>query len=253
MDPAAATGIVVVVIAVVVAIVLGLRDRAQPDHVFLARTATLYAYLRDSYRGEHEFRWVSQEGFPQIDQSGYEACHAFLCAHGFRRLGSLEDLTNSRVYPENRTFANVYASDDRSMTAGTWRLQHWQNLEFGTIVRDGRFLVTSNAAPDKMTPPPTVDKCVLPNETPASEVLSRHRERVAAFEQREPAAEIQPIQTIEDVIAAERRSSQACGEFRRSIGLITLEEMVALAEDPAQRRAARRIWQEVQRLWLQDR
>jgi hypothetical protein len=215
--------------------------------------AKLDSDLSEVNRAEHEFRILTAGELPPLDRSDYDALHRDLSAQGFRHLGFLEDLTLSRVYPEERTYVAMYVSADHRVTAATWRLSNGQSLEFETVMLDGRALITSNAQPDKLAPPPGVDKLVLAAGTAPEILLTRHGERLAAFQRRDPEAGILRIDDVNAFLASVKRYSRAAVAHRRSVGLVTLDEMVSLAANDRERRSARVIWKEIQRRWSTDR
>lgn len=122
-----------------------------------------------------------------------------------------------------------------------------QYLEFGSATSDHRYILTSNAQPNLQSWPPSVDNCILTAGTPLDVLLARHRERVSDLEQREPGTVLQTFADMEAVFAAMKRYRQELSVYRKSIGYITLEEMLALARNPAEEQAARRLWAEIRR------
>jgi hypothetical protein len=202
----------------------------------------LYRAMAEMYSGEHEYRVASHSDIPTLDISGYEQSLEFLRGRGFTRLGTFENATASRAFPENRTLVDAYVNRDGTVGAGSYRIQDIQMLEFCSIFDDGRALTTSNAELDTWTPPPTIIKCIFPRDTKPEELLSRHLTRLIRFQTEERSAGIHKVTSLDDVLEISRRHSRIVSELRQSLGLMTEDEMLSLTERMDQKQTARRIW-----------
>lgn len=158
---------------------MGLRDRAHANKDVRESAARLYTSLREVNRAEHEYRLVPFEEWQAA--SDPDTCRrehdGFLSSHGFSRLCVVENLTLSRVYPEDRTLIHIFATADGRIAAGSWTLRHWRTLSFGTLLRDGRNLETSNAAMNRgrLSPPSTLTN-VMDYSTLPETLLQVHRQ-----------------------------------------------------------------------------
>jgi hypothetical protein len=212
----------------------------------------LFREMSEMYQGEHTYRLVSAADYPSMEVAGYRQVGAELTSRGFRHLGSYENVTVSRVHPDHRTFMDGYVRDDGLVDVSTFRLLDMQTVDVGSYLEDGRFLVTTNASADKLTPPPFVMKETFPKNTSVEFLLARHSERMAALSTSEPRARFISVQNFDDALDLSRRCTRLVSQFRQEIGLITEEEMVGLAERRDQEATARLIWREIQRLRKQQ-
>src|SRR5436189_2995532 len=86
----------------VVAVALGLR---RPQGF---GGAALRARLDAVYGEPHEFAAATPAEFPEADLEFYDRVKKELEARKYRSLGDVEDLTLSRIYPQNRTFIRLF-------------------------------------------------------------------------------------------------------------------------------------------------
>ena len=203
-----------------------------------AAAAKILRELTTMYRAEHEYRVVSPADFPAVDPTGYARVRESLEASGFRHLGAVENLTVSRVYPAQRTFMECYANATEQLGAYTYRIAQYQVVDIGCFLSDGRYLLTTNAEADKLTPAPSVLKLSMPADTPVEGLLARHASRLAELRA------VSPVTTatdLDEAVAIARRYSGVVGEYRRRVGYITEEELLRLAAK-GQAATARRVW-----------
>lgn len=239
---------VVVLALIAIVIALHLVQRILRRTACRAGAEKIYRDLNAMFAGEHQHRPGQREAFPDLDWPGYDAVRHALESLGFRALGAFEDVTVSEVHPENRTLIESYVSSDGMTGAGTYCIQGHQICDFATECEDGRFILTTNANLDKLTPPPTVDRCSLPEDTPVGVMFAKHRDRVTAA--RSTGTNHLSIQkTLDDAMDASRRYSRITSQYRQSVGLITEAELLALTDGPGQESAARVVWKEFRRLY----
>src|SRR6476646_9989122 len=138
----------------VVAIALGVR---RPRGL---GGAALRARLDQVYGEPHELARVDPEQFPEADLDWYDRARKELEAKGYSCLGDVEDLTLSKIYPNNRTFLRLFVDAGRMIRASIYHLhprgvvvsllqlvqlfpRHVRVIELSSEVQ-GKFLVTSN-------------------------------------------------------------------------------------------------------------
>src|SRR5882757_4359126 len=169
----------------VVAIALGMR---RPRG--LGGTA-LRERLDAVYGEPHELVRVSPAAFPEADLEFYDRARGELERRGYRWLADVEDLTMSRIYPQNRTFlrlfvdaggmirANAYHLHPRGVVVSLLQLvqlypRHLRVIELVTEIGN-TFIVTSNThGVDRLEPPPEAKIDRLPVNAPLVEVVARH-------------------------------------------------------------------------------
>jgi hypothetical protein len=213
-----------------------------------AGAAKIFREMSETYRGEHVYRTVTPAEFPRVDPTGYREVGDALMARGFRHVATYENVTVNQVYPDNRTFMEGYIREDGLVDVTSYRLLDAQTVDVASYLEDGRFVVTTNADLDKLAPPPNVLKDIFPRTTSVEFLLTRHAARMAELTAAEPQARFVSLKTFEEALDVLRRHSRAVSEFRQKLGLITEEEMVAMASRMDQEPTARQIWKEIQLL-----
>jgi hypothetical protein len=195
------------------------------------------------YAGEHDYARVTPAAFPDADLAFYDGAGAELEALGFRRIADIEDLTVSRVYPEQRTFIRVLADEGCVVRAGVyhfrprggliWLLQmlrqvprHVRVVELVSEVPTGRFLSTSNTKGiDRLEPPPEVRVERLEASTSVATLVTRHRERLQQQVRAQPDRVPSQFVSYEDVLASVQRGNQVAARWRQKVGRLTREEL----------------------------
>lgn len=213
-----------------------------------AGAESIYRDLSVLFQGEHTHRHAKRADFPDFDDwSRYDLVRQQLESRGFRSLGGFEDVTVSDLHPENRTLIESYVDADGTTCASTYEIQGHHICDFVTECEDGRFLLTTNANLDKLTPPPTVDRATFPEETSVTVMHAKHGERVSAGRSR--GTRFNSVKTMDDLMDGARRYSRISAEFRQSLGLLTESELLSLTTDPGQKPAARIVWKEFRKLY----
>jgi hypothetical protein len=195
------------------------------------------------YAGEHEYARVTPAAFPDADLAFYDGAGAELEALGFRRVADIEDLTVSRVYPEQRTFIRVLTDEGCVVRAGVyhfrprggliWLLQvlrqvprHVRVVELVSEVPTGRFLSTSNTKGiDRLEPAPEVRVERLEAATSVATLVTRHRERLQQQVRAQPDRVPSQFVSYEDVLASVQRGNQVAARWRQKVGRLTREEL----------------------------
>ena len=195
------------------------------------------------YSGEHEYARVSPAAFPDADLGFYDGACGELERLGFRRVADIEDLTVSRVYPEQRTFIRVLVDEGGMVRAGVyhfrprgglmWLLQflgqvprHVRVVELVSEVPTGRFVSTSNTKGiDRLEPPPEVRVERLAPSTAVGEVVARHRARLQQHVRAHPERVPAQFTSYEEVLASVQRGNLVAAQWRQRVGRLTREEL----------------------------
>jgi hypothetical protein len=228
---------------VVVAVALGFRrPRALGGQALRQRLDAVY--------GEpHEFQQVSPAAFPEADLEFYDRVKRELEAKSYRCLGDVEDLTLSRIYPENRTFMRIFVDAGGMIRCTAYHLhprgvvvsllqlvqlfpRHLRVVELVTEVR-GTFLVTSNThGVDRLEPPPEAKVERLPLHSTVPEVLSRHEARITEMLRQHPERQPVAFERVDDVLASIGRAHVAMARHRQKVGGLTRDELERLKGRP---------------------
>jgi hypothetical protein len=210
--------------------------------------------LRDEldalFSGEHEYRDVSPADFPYADVAFYDRIQRELEGHGFRKVGDVEDLTLSRVYPETRTFVRIMIDDAAVIRAGVFHLRprgglmglvsalgvmprHIHVVELVTEIPRGRFLVTApTRGLDRLDPPPEVAVERLPPRTSTRELVEHHRRRLREHFRTNTAHTPVTVEDLAAVLASVQRGHVAASRHRQKIGRLSKEELERMTGQP---------------------
>lgn len=227
----------------VVAVALGLRrPRGMGGGALRAR-------LDEVYGEPHELVRVSPAAFPEADLEFYDRARQQLEGRGYRWLADVEDVTLSRVYPQNRTFVRLFVDAGGMIRASAYHLhprgavvsllqlvQLWpRNLRVVELVSEvgGAFLVTSNThGVDRLEPPPEAKVERLPLATPLSEVVARHEARITEAVKAHPERSPTHYEGFEDVLASIARAHVAMARHRQRVGGLSRDELERLKGRP---------------------
>jgi hypothetical protein len=214
----------------------------------------IHKQLEELYAGLHQFQEVTPREFPHIDTAHYDQCERWLAGQGFRKLGDIEDLTLSKVYPELRTFLRVFVSHDGSIAAacydinprGWMKLAQWvrlmprnfRTLDLETEFINGAFLRTSNALGKQlMDAPPSISQNLLPDTTTFEDLLNAHSSAIHEWRQADEGFAPKLHRTLDDVIGMQHREQDITNAWRKEIGYVTPEEMKRMAGKSGQKNA----------------
>src|SRR5580765_4283276 len=157
--------------------------------------AALRARLDAVYGEPHELVRVQPDAFPEADIDFYDRARRELEDKGYTFLGDVEDLTLTRIYPQNRTFMRMFVDAGRMIRASVYHLhprgvvvsllqlvqlypRHLRVVELVTEI-GGTFVVTSNThGVDRLEPPPEAKVERLPVGSPVLDVVARHEGRI---------------------------------------------------------------------------
>jgi len=224
----------------------------------------IHGELEQLYAGPHEFRQVRPDEFPHISTAHYDECEGWLTAHGFKKLGDLEDLTLTKVYPYARTYLRVFISNDGSVAAacfdinpqGWWKLAKWfrlmpqnlRTLEFESEFVNGAFLRTSNALGKQLLDePPAISQNPFADTTPWQELLEFHRDTIGNWRQADEGFTPRLFTTLDDVLGMQHREQEITNAWRKEIGYVKPEEMKRMAGKSGQK-SAEQVMREIQRI-----
>lgn len=211
--------------------------------------AALRARLDAVYGEPHELVRVSPQDFPEADLEFYERAKKELEARRYRSLGDVEDLTLSRIYPQNRTFLRLFIDAGGMIRASVYHLhprgavvsllqlvqlfpRHLRVVELVSEVH-GSFLVTSNThGVDRLEPPPEAKVERLPLSTPLGEIVARHEARITEAVKRNPERAPVTFESLDEVLASMARAHLAMARHRQKVGGLSRDELERLKGRP---------------------
>ena len=227
----------------VVAVALGMR---RPRGL---GGAALRARLDAVYGEPHELVQVSPAAFPEADMDFYDRAKRELEQKHYRWLADVEDLTLSRIYPQNRTFLRLFVDAGQMIRASAYHLhprgvvisllqlvqlypRHLRVIELVSEV-NGHFLVTSNThGVDRLEPPPEAKVERLPLNTRVLDVVARHEARITEFLRAHPERTPQPFESLDDILASIGRAHVAMARHRQKVGGLSRDELERLKGRP---------------------
>jgi len=227
----------------VVAVALGMR---RPNGL---GGAALRARLDAVYGEPHELVRVSPAAFPEADLDFYDRARAELEGKGYTWLADVEDLTLSRIYPQNRTFMRLFVDAGRMIRANCYHLhprgvvisllqlvqlypRHLRVIELVTEI-GGTFIVTSNThGVDRLEPPPEAKIERLPLATPVLGVVARHEARITEALRAHPERSPASYESYEDALASIARAHVAMARHRQKVGGLSRDELERLKGRP---------------------
>jgi len=227
----------------VVAFALGMR---QPRGL---GGAALRARLDAVYGEPHELVRVSPAAFPEADLDFYDRVRRELEQRPYRWLADVEDLTLSRIYPQNRTFMRMFVDPGGMIRASAYHVhprgvvvsmlqlvqlfpRHLRVLELVTEIQ-GTFLVTSNThGVDRLEPPPEAQVERLPLHTPLHEIIGRHEARITEHLRDHPERSPTTYESFEDLLASIARAHVAMARHRHKVGGLSRDELERLKGRP---------------------
>lgn len=227
----------------VVAIALGMR---RPRGF---GGAALRARLDAVYGEPHELTRVSPAAFPEADLEFYDRARAAFERRGYRWIADVEDLTLTRIYPQNRTFLRLFVDAGSMIRASVYHLhprgivlsmlqlvqlypRHLRVIELVSEIQ-GVFLVTSNThGVDRLEPPPEARIERLPLVTPLDEIVKRHELRITELLRAHPERAPVHYESFEDVIGSMARAHVAMARHRQKVGGLSRDELERLKGRP---------------------
>jgi hypothetical protein len=211
--------------------------------------AALRARLDAVYGEPHELVRVTPDAFPEADVEFYDRARAELERKGYTLIADVEDLTLTRIYPENRTFMRLFVDAGRMIRASAYHVhprgvvvsllqlvqlfpRHLRVIELVSEI-GGDFLVTSNTnGVDRLEPPPEAKVERLALATPLLEVVARHEKRITEAVRAHPERTPTTFESLDDALASIARAHVAMARHRQKIGGLSRDELERLKGRP---------------------
>jgi hypothetical protein len=211
--------------------------------------AALRQRLDAVYGEPHELVRVMPAAFPEADLEFYDRARTDLQAKGYRWLADVEDLTMSRIYPQNRTFLRLFVDAGGMIRASAYHLhprgvvisllqlvqlfpRHLRVIELVSEVQ-GTFVVTSNThGVDRLEPPPEARVERMPLATPILEVVTTHENRIRELLRKHPERSPVTFESFEEVLASMARAHVAMARHRQRVGGLSRDELERLKGRP---------------------
>lgn len=211
--------------------------------------ADLRARLDAVYGEPHEMVRVTPAAFPEADLEFYDRARRELETRKYRWIGDIEDLTLSRIYPQNRTFLRLFIDAGGMIRVSAYHLhprgvvisllqlvqlfpRHLRVVELVSEVQ-GTFLVTSNThGVDRLEPPPEARVERLPLGTPVGEIVARHEARITEAVKAHPERAPVSFESLDDLLASIARAHLAMAKHRQKVGGLSRDELERLKGRP---------------------
>ncbi|CAN5862752.1 hypothetical protein BH11MYX3_BH11MYX3_24480 [soil metagenome] len=211
--------------------------------------ADLRARLDAVYGEPHELVRVTPAAFPEADVEFYDRAKRELETRRYKWIGDIEDLTLSRIYPQNRTFLRLFIDAGGMIRVAAYHLhprgvvisllqlvqlfpRHLRVVELVSEVQ-GTFLVTSNThGVDRLEPPPEARVERLPLATPVGEIVARHEARITEAVKAHPERAPVSFESFEDILASMARAHLAMAKHRQKVGGLSRDELERLKGRP---------------------
>ncbi len=211
------------------------------DKIALDLCLSVYAL---AYPTPLELAPTDAASFPRFMREFAAGALASMSAHGYRHIADVDALS-FREMTGQPTLLRIFASADGVTCAAAYRTEPrypgwWQYwllkllgkwprpavIDLETAFDDGGFLVTTNtASTDPFGYRGAVDIVKLSPDSSPPVLIAKHRERVERYRREHPNATAQRVDTLEKIIAMQRRLAQVKAQFRRSIGLVEENEL----------------------------
>ncbi len=225
---------------------------------------TILKSLRATYSGEPRTRAPADEkDFGHLDLAAYRRFRTDMEARGFRFLGDYEvvDVTRASSGLMTRTFVRTLVSADGTVVCGygqvkqrlgkrlrilfselmdgrgktAWEefkraiaLQH--NVTASTDFEDGRSVYATNAeGAGKIANPPAVEAHLFPQGTPVTALLEALDQRNRELRAEHPDGRPIAVPTLEKLFELQDRAVAQKAAYRKSVGWITRDELLAMA------------------------
>lgn len=211
--------------------------------------AALRARLDAVYGEPHEMVRVTPAAFPEADLEFYDRARAELEGRRYRWLADVEDLTMTRIYPQNRTFLRLFVDAGGMIRASAYHLhprgvvisllqlvqlwpRHLRVIELVSEIQ-GTFLVTSNThGVDRLEPPPEARVERMPLGSTLAEVITRHEARITEAVRAHPERQPVAFESFEDVLASLGRAHVVMARHRQKVGGLSRDELERLKGRP---------------------
>jgi hypothetical protein len=192
-----------------------------------------YERRKAAYASPPQWQEVSPTSFPHLDLRFYDRASQEFISNGFRWLGDKENVTVSRLFPEQQTFLRGFLGDDGATSASIWHTRLLGRARVMMMTRDvnvgirgvalasefedGSFVITSNVkGHDSGIDVPRVTTQRLGQQAPISSLLKLHRSAVA--ERKAAAAIVVRARNVNDVLASGQRLQDQAAAHMAEIG-----------------------------------
>jgi hypothetical protein len=197
------------------------------------------------YSGKMEFAEVSPRDFPWLNEAFYEEASMKMAGAGFQCIGDFECLTNSKQFPNMRTFLRCFISGDGSIMAAAYHVKmlgmmgllamlgiirrNIFAIEFETEFADETFLGTNNLAKlNVFTDYPGLTLHQYEPGTDFEELLAHHRGELRRIVQ-ERNLEPLRLESKQDVLESQDRLHALKSEHSKRRGYVSRQEFEELA------------------------
>jgi len=201
--------------------------------------------MKHIYSQPHEYKAVEARQFSGLDLKYYDDTAAALESEGFTRLGDMENLTLTQIYPHMRTFTRYMSGCDGTVFVAIFQIKPrgWKSILSGTASKnlrtinfqtefsDGHYISSSNAgSAAKLSAPPQVQALRFEKETPVPEILMAHLRAVAGYAQNHPDAHLSVVDSQDEAMAFQNRYHAMQCAYRQGLKTpVTAQEMRDIA------------------------
>jgi len=169
-----------------------------------------------------EYRPVRAADYPDYDAAYYDGTERDLAGEGIASLGDFDDATFNRRHPDKNVFVRLGLAADATAGAIWFRLGKASSLALQSWLEDGRTITTVRSSTESAVPNrPEVALERVDPQTAVSDVVRRHRSRVAAA-----GALPRLLRGLEDLVQAYAADERASAAFRDGQGLALFEPML---------------------------
>ena len=220
----------------------------------LSDAAMAAARIRDEfdavYSAEHEYQPATLGENSDADHSFYDRLAMDLERRNYRRVGDVEDLTLSRVYPHMRTLLRVFIDDGQMISVVGYEfrprgpmvaalqllrasMRRVRVIELTSEATNGRALITANTRGlDRLDASPQVSLERMDPSTAVAALLTRHRERLIETSRRDATWVPVPMASLQDAMASRQRSHGRAARHRRAQGRLSRDELERIKGSP---------------------
>lgn len=224
--------------------------------------AEMEEMTRRLFAPSHRYAQVDPKSFRGLDQNFYDTGLQQLQALGFRHVSDEENLDLKGTAQDPRCFIRSALGRDGTVMAALFQMRpKWwlrlllrltgnklgKTMEFETEFSGGGFLATSNAQlAASLKSPPQIVSVFLPWETPLEKIFATHLQGMKEYLNEHPTAVPVVLHTREDVRDSQNRMQGVKAAFRKNIGGLSREELLANADTPAKVEVAEQLWVRLQ-------
>ncbi len=214
------------------------------------------------YAPSHRYGAVDPRTYRALDLKFYDTALARVEELGFRHLIDEENLDTKGTAQDPGCFTRVALSADGTVMSAFYQMRPrlWLRIllrlsgtklgkatDFETEFSDGTFLCTTNAELAASAKSPVqILNAFLPWETPVQKVYECHLQRLQAHLGAHPELAPRVLHGLDDVHASQARQQGLKSVFKKNVGTVSREELLANANTPAQVEVAEQLWQRIE-------